>query len=337
MFRKATAGATWALVILMTLIGASVSDAKKHKSKNDKPPAGKAVLWREPADIRQRNLYLGPGGEAMRPDLRHVVLIEEDTSGTSKKYRVRDASGREWIAKLGKEAQSETAATRLLWAAGYYTDVDYFVPSVHIDGLNKTLKNVRFGARPKDEKRIDGWKWKKNPFVDKREFQGLKVMMALLNNWDTKDANNRIVVVQDKNGQSEARYVVHDVGASFGKKMNWFERNLLFKRDRNNPNGYSRARLVNKAKNEQVSLNYWSKNRQSFKNISVEDGRWIGQVLSRLSRQQIEDAFRAANYTPEQVRRLSDAVGERISELNNLRRDTNLARQTRERTVSKVR
>ena len=262
----------------------------------------------------------------MRPDLRSVTLIKEETSGTSKKYRVRDASGREWVAKVGKEAQSETAATRLLWGTGYYTDVDYLVPSVRIEGLNKTLKNVRFGARPKDEKRVDGWKWKTNPFVGKREFQGLKVMMALLNNWDTKDSNNRVVVVQNKDGQNEARYVVHDVGASFGKKMNWLERNLLFKRDRNNPKGYAKAQLVKNADGDLVRLNYWSKNRKTLKNISVEDARWMGQVLSRLSPQQIEDAFRAANYTPEQVRVMSRAVRQRIDELNNLPRGSQLAR-----------
>ena len=329
MFQKKIVGRTWALVILLTLMGGSIGIAKKLKSKKDHAPAGHAVLWRDPTDIRRRNLYLGPGGEAMQPDLRRVTLIKEETSGTSKKYRVRDASGREWVAKLGKEAQSETAATRLLWGSGYYTDVDYLVPSVYIDGLNKTLKNVRFGARPKDEKRIDGWKWKNNPFVGKREFQGLKVMMAVLNNWDTKDLNNKIIVTRNTEGQSEARYVVHDVGASFGKKMNWFERNLLFKRDRNNPNGYSRARLVNNVKNDQVRLNYWSKNSKSFKNISVEAARWIGQVLSRLSPEQIDDAFRAANYSPEQVRRMSAAVRQRIKELNNLPRTPQLAGRTR--------
>ncbi|MCU1266400.1 MAG: hypothetical protein JWM21_2718 [Acidobacteria bacterium] len=327
MFKKKTVTATCTIVVLLTIIGVSFGVARRHKAKHGHP-ARRAVLWSEPNDLRRRNLYLGPGGEAMRPDLRRVTLIkEEPKTGYSRKYRVMDASGREWVAKVGKEAQSETAATRLLWGSGYYTDVDYLVPSVRVEGLNKTLTNVRFGARPKDEKRSDGWKWKTNPFVGKREFQGLKVMMALLNNWDTKDANNRIVVSQNKDGQKEERYVVHDVGASFGKKMNWFERNLLFKRDRNNPKGYAQARLVNDARGDTVRLNYWSKNRKVLKDVRVEDARWMGQVLSRLSPQQIEDAFRAANYSPEQVRQMSRAVRERIKELNNLPRSSQLARQ----------
>jgi hypothetical protein len=152
-------------------------------------------------------------------------------------------------------------------------------------------------------------------------------MMVLLNNWDTKDSNNRILVARNKDGENEARYVVHDVGGSFGKKTNWFERNFLFKRDRNNPSGYAKAHLVKKAKDDRVHFNYWSKNRKSFKDISVEDARWMGRLLARLSPQQIEDAFRAANYTPEQVRLMSGAVRERIRELNNLPRSPQLARR----------
>jgi hypothetical protein len=29
-----------------------------------------------------------------------------------------------WVAKIGKEAQSETVAVRLLWGAGYETEVN---------------------------------------------------------------------------------------------------------------------------------------------------------------------------------------------------------------------
>ncbi len=39
------------------------------KQKIKKPiPKGTPVLWRRPADISSRDLYLGPGGVAMRPE-----------------------------------------------------------------------------------------------------------------------------------------------------------------------------------------------------------------------------------------------------------------------------
>src|SRR5262249_43202781 len=159
------------LIALMLVFGfSSFAVAKKIKSK--KALRGTPIMWREPRDINSRDLYAGPGGSSMRPDLREVTLNRGENNGHSQKYRVCDAPGNVWVIKLGSESQPETAATRLLWAAGYFTDVDYLVPSVYVAGLNKTLNNARFSARPKGEVRLDEpWKWKTNPFVGRREFQ----------------------------------------------------------------------------------------------------------------------------------------------------------------------
>lgn len=327
MFRRIIICAICVLLLLPALIGASVKDAKEHKSKKDKPvPQGRAVLWREPKDIGSRNLYLGPGGETMKPDLRHLTLIEKEKGGYSTKYRVRDASGKEWVAKVGKEAQSETAASHLMWGIGYNADVNYLVPSVRVEGLDKPLQNVRFSARPKDIKRVDGFKWTDNPFVGKREFQGLKVMMALMNNWDIKDSNNKILVVKDKNGKNELQYEVHDLGASFGK-VSHLPRFLQFKPDRNNPKAYAQSHLVDKVKDGDVRLHYSVKKSDLFKHISSDDARWLGGLVSRLSQRQLEDAFRSANYTPDQVRLMTEAVRKRVAELNNLPANPQLAKR----------
>jgi hypothetical protein len=56
-----------------------------------------------------------------------------------------------------------------------------------------------------------------------------------------------------------------------------------------------------------------------MRGIPVSDARWLGEILSRLSDRQIEDAFRAANYTPEVVRLLTSAVRARINELANVK------------------
>jgi hypothetical protein len=52
--------------------------------------------------------------------------------------------------------------------------------------------------------------------------------------------------------------------------------------------------------------------------ITVEQAAWIGGWLSRLSEQQIRDAFRSGNYNPEEVEMLSMGLIERIKELNAL-------------------
>jgi hypothetical protein len=332
MNKRTRIGLIGAAVIFILVVGVSIGFAKKHKSKSKKGnsiPSGSAVLWRDPGNTHRRDLLNGPGGESMRPDLRQVTLIEKEPGGGySTKYRVRDASGNEWVAKVGKEAQSETAASHLLWGVGYFTDTNYLVPSVRVEGLKKPLTNVRFSARPKDIKRVDGFAWKENPFVGKREFQGLKVMMALINNWDIKDSNNKILVAPGQNGQKELQYEVHDLGGSFGK-VSHIPRFLQFKPDRNNPKAYAKSHLVDKVKDDRVDLHFSTKQKSLFKNISVEDARWVGAQVSRLSDQQIEDAFRSANYTPEQVRLMTAAVRRRAAELNALSQNGSLASRSR--------
>jgi hypothetical protein len=290
--------------------------SKAKAKKEQEVPDGTPSLWRRPSDIAARDLYWGPGGKSLQPDLTRVTLIEKEKGGYSTKYRVRDGSGREWIAKVGKEAKGETAASRLMWAVGYHSDINYLVPRVYVEGLNKTLENVRFGLRPKEVKRIDGWQWDHNPFVGSRQFQGLKIMMALLNNWDLKDSNNKIAVARDKkNADKESRYFVADLGGSFGK-VSHLPRFLQFKPDRDNPKAYARSHLVDGVREDgRVDLHYKLKKSHLIKNISVADARWIRGWLSRLNDRQIQDAFRAANYSPVEARMMTQAVRQRINEL----------------------
>ena len=51
------------------------------------------------------------------------------------------------------------------------------------------------------------------------------------------------------------------------------------------------------------------------KQIPRDDARWMGQLLARLSQEQIRDAFRAAGYTPEQTEGFRIVVQRRIAEL----------------------
>lgn len=311
------------------LFGASASAfIATAQDKKKEMPKGTPVLWREPTDIRTRNLLNGPGGEEMKPDLSRITFIKEETGGYSKKYRVKDGRGRVWVAKLGKEAQSETAAVRLVWAAGYVSEINYLVPRVTIEGKG-TFENVRFEARPENVDRFDEWRWDQNPFVGKRELQGLKVLMALMENWDLKDSNNRILVVR-RSGGTELRYIVSDLGTTFGKTGGQkspmaFIRSI--KGSRNEPEDYVSDQFIKAVEGNHVRLDYSGKNGDLMRDITISDARWIGGWLSRLSERQIQDAFRAANYSPEEVRMLSGAVRKRINELVTLQGTTSRMRR----------
>ena len=66
-------------------------------------------------------------------------------------------------------------------------------------------------------------------------------------------------------------------------------------------------------------LHYEGKNAKMLCDVSDEDARWLGGHLSKLSDEQIADAFRAANYTADEVKILTAAVRARIGELVSLK------------------
>jgi hypothetical protein len=314
---------TVATLLIVFLLGFShVAVGVQDKSKNQKAAAdGVPVLWHDPGDVSTRDLFLGPGGEEMKPDLTSVTFIREETDGYSVKYRVRDGAGKTWVAKLGKEAQSETAATRLLWAIGYVTEVNYLAPCVQIKGAPRPRKdvgrcegqgfsNVRFEARPEDTERLDNWSWKQNPFTGTKELQGLIVLMAMLNNWDIKDTNNRVLFVAGSPG--ELRYVISDLGATFGKTGNAITHN------RNEPETFVKTKFIKGVAGGRVEFAYGGKNTGLFKDVTIEQARWLGDLLARLSDEQLGNAFRAANYSAEEIQLLAEAVRARINELVNL-------------------
>jgi hypothetical protein len=291
------------------------------------------TLWRQPSDIKTRNLLYGPGGQAGQPRAP-FTFVEEDRGGSNPKFVVKDARGVLWKVKLGEEAKPETAATRLLWAVGYFSDVTYYLPRLRVARLPKLSRGEKYvspdgtihGARfERSFKKLDDWSWFDNPFVGTREFDGLRVMMALMNKWDLKQQNNAIYSVGDR----ELRYVVSDMGDTFGKTGgDWT-------RSKGNLEDYVESKFIDKVTRTEVDLVLHSRppalyavavpyyvKRVKMEKVSEDiprgHARWIGHWLGQLSNGQIRDAFRAAGYTPGEVDAYSTKVRQRISQLNAL-------------------
>jgi hypothetical protein len=322
MYIKARIYRAFLLLIVLFMV-ASGSYAQKSKSKKTKAkprPTGQSVMW-EKVNVEDRDLFAGPGGEEMRPDLSKIEFIEQEKHGYNKKYRIKDGAGRVWVTKYGREAKPETAAVRLLWALGYKTEINYLVPTITIPGKG-TLHDARLEARPADFKRLDEWKWRDNPFTGTNELQGLKMMMVFFANWDIYDLQNKIVQVSP----DESDYIVSDLGATFGRLgNNNFPIFYRLGRKIGKPGAYLKGKFVKGVKNGQVLLAYKGKNRDLFKGITLEQARWLADLLNRLSDTQIRDAFRAANYSPADIDILTQAVKNRIKELDRAAVETNLA------------
>lgn len=294
-----------------------------------------AVIWRDRGDAARMDLAGGSGGKAREPGT-NFKFIKESQGGSSPKFEVEDEKGARWQVKLGGEAQSETAATRLLWAAGYFVDENYYREQIHVQGLTRLARGQEFvsngdtvtGARL--ERKIDGeesaaWSWYDNVFVGTREFNGLRVMMALLNNWDLKEINNG----SSSPPGGEGQYKITDLGATLGSTGNNFSRSKGITKD------YAETRFIEKVTPTYVDFvmhsrpfflsvvnlpNYLDRTKMEsvVKRIPIDDARWIGNRLGQFSAEQIGDCFRAAGFSAADVEVYTRTVTQRIAELKKL-------------------
>jgi hypothetical protein len=306
------------LFVALFALPAIGQDAPDKNKDQDSAAKGTPIMW-EQVDIAQQDLYNGPAGPLA--DLGEVTFVSDQKGGHSTKYRIKDSVGRIWIAKIGDEAQPETAAVRLLAALGYKTEINYLVPKLTIPGKGD-FTNVRLEARPENVKRLDSWLWHKNPFRGTRELQGLKILMAFLNNWDMKSANNVILQTDD-----QLQYVVSDLGVSFGRTGNnglpvfW-----RVGRSRNVPPEYAESDFVKGLEKGEIKFAFNGKNMGELNDITVADGRWLADLMMQLSDKQIEDAFRAANYSDADIKLLAQSVKRRIRALDLATRGSSIKR-----------
>src|ERR1700693_4547059 len=120
---------TLTLALMLVTLSVSLQAQKKNKDEeNEKAANLPQSIWQDRGDVASLNLLYGAGGGGHAPDGHgKFTFVAEDMEGTSPKFDVEDEQGVRWRVKLGQEPQSETVATRLLWAAGSFVDEDYFL------------------------------------------------------------------------------------------------------------------------------------------------------------------------------------------------------------------
>ncbi len=328
------------LIVGVPLAGGKPKTRKSGDANVESTRNATAVLWREPSDIASRNLFYGPGGQEHQPHST-FTFVKEDLKGTNPKVVVKDEDGVKWTVKLGDEARPETVASRLVWAVGYFANEDYFLQELTVQGMPARVKRGKkwispdgliYDARLKrhlaGEEKIGQWKWRDNPFVDTRELNGLRVMMALINNWDLKDANNEIYKEEDS---PELIYMISDLGASFGSTGHAFPHS----HSKGYLPSYVRSKFIARMTPQYVDFevpsrpsimyagrlrSYLQRRRLSWigKHVPRADAKWMGLILARLSPEQIHDAFRAAGYSQDQIEAFSRVIENRIAELTDL-------------------
>ena len=266
-----------------------------------------AELWQDPGEIAARDLRWGRGGEALHPSPEVEYEFKAiDAVGYSAGYDVVDPQGRKWDVKTGDEGQTEVIASRLLWAIGYHQPIVYFVPDWKLkNGPVPTPLAGRFRLKS-DHDGIGEWSWSDNPFTGTRELNGLIVANLLINNWDLKPSNNKILSVPSPTG-SQRWFVTQDVGASFGK-TGWPVGN------RNRVEDYERQGFIVGVLDGRVQFDYQGRHRELLEDITPADVIWVSQLFARITDKQLADAFLAAAMPAETSERYIRKIKSKIHE-----------------------
>jgi hypothetical protein len=336
--QKALLRSTVAIIATLALTIPSASATQKKKKGSAPIPSNEIVtiVWQDPGAVEKLDFVGGPGGRRMVP-APPFTFLEESTSGTNPKIKVKDAQGTTWHVKWGSEVNAEVFATRLAWAAGYFVDPSYFVARGKIigaQGLKRAKKYVnadgsftdaRFERREDKKAKVyddkKGWMWEQNPLTGTRELNGLKIVMMLTSNWDNKDvrdvsrgSNTAILEIQ-RNNRTERRYMVTDWGGSMGK---W---GGVMSREKWDAKGYEKQTqdFIKGVERGFVEFGYSGQHSGDFKQgIRVSDVKWLNGYIGRITDQQLRDGLRASGATPEEVEILTRSIRIRINQLGRL-------------------
>ena len=301
-------------LLLLAIAGLSSLPAVPHAAQSNSASAKQegphaSVLWHAPVDVSDQNLFYGPGGQDHQPHGALTLFVEEDLGGSTPKFVVRD----EDHVDVDREAwRAGPAGGRrdapFVSAVGYSTDEDYYLAAAQIQGLpahvhrgqrligaNGMVHNIRLERKLEDRKTVGTWQWRDSPFTGTRELNGLRVLMAVIDNWDLKDSNNKIYEHRGKAADDEHVYEISDLGASFGAaRLEATEHSI------GNLQDYRRARFITKMTCHGCKLRHSrtaGPHRLIFnapeyfrrlkllwigQHIPRADAKWMGQMLGRL-------------------------------------------------------
>jgi hypothetical protein len=291
-------------------------------------------LWRDPGQAADIDFAAGPGGPESTP-VPPFRFVEEHGTGSQPCVSVTDARGHRWRVKWGDEVRSETFAVRLAWACGYFAEVTHFVPAGRIEGVtglgradhhieaDGSFVNARFEADEPHVKKMfeeHSWAWDDNPFVGTPELNGLKIVVMLLSNWDTKDrrdvargSNTAIFEYRRSRWRREAHYLITDWGGAMGR---WGS--TIVTRGRWDADGFEAQtpRFVTGVQDGLVRFGYAGQRTADVaEGIRVSDVAWICRYLGALTDAHVATALHASGASDDEAVRFTRALRQRIDQL----------------------
>jgi len=161
--------------------------------------------------------------------------------------------------------------------------------------------------------------------VETRPFKGLVVANLILNNWDWKTSNNKVYDAPGAPGAPGSPggggrlYVVRDLGASLGQTsfpalLNVKPLSNLPQGSRNDVEDFEKQGFIKGVEGQRVKFDYNGIHGGLVDHVTVADVVWACRLMSRISDQQWNEAFRAAGYDASSQQRYVAKLKAKINE-----------------------
>jgi hypothetical protein len=277
----------------------------------------------------------GPGGGDYIP-VAPFSFLEEHRAGSQPCVSVHDARGRRWRVKWGHEVHAETFAVRIAWACGYYGEVTHYIARGTIAGCangmgrgciaeDGSFSEARFELDdPATAKFFEehSWAWNDNPFVGTEQLHGLKILVMLLSNWDTKDRRDvalgsNTAIFEHPAGRSRSRREAHYLISDWGGSMGSWGSNIVT-RGRWNADDFAAQTpsFVTGVNGGFVNFGYTGQRTADVaQGIRIRDVQWLYRYLGRITDAQLRDALVASGATGDEAARFAESLRARIDQL----------------------
>jgi hypothetical protein len=226
---------------------------------------------------------------------------------------VRDPGGRVWKVKQpaldGRLAEGpiEVVLSRVLSAVGYHQPPVYFLRTFTVTDSNGTRRTLggRFRLNDPSLKDVGDWSWQQNPFVGTRPYQGLLVILLMLNSSDLKNSNNTLYESR-RDGGIDRWYVVRDLGTALGGTGRVTP-------PRGDIERFERDGFIEGVENGFVKFEYHGWHQELIRErITPADVDWACNLLADLTDSQWREAFLAGGYEPALAERFIRRVQAKI-------------------------
>ena len=311
-----------------TAVQAQKKDPYKNVDNDVRLDALKhSQVWM-PGDVSARNIRVGPqDGNGFQPEaVVNCEYVEEKQTGTPKfdcaispddKIRVKygEANG---------EIYSEVASSRLLWALGFGGDRVYPVkvvckgcPADPMKTPKKAEGSREFSAAVVERKlagdpielsKDSGWAWVELNFVDQTSGgaplahrDALKLLAAMIQHTDNKPQQQRLVCLDKVHGLAAEEdgtckqpfMLINDLGKTFGQAT----LTNTDKKSAVNFESWSGTPMWKDAKGCVAQLSKSFSGSLEHPKISEAGRKFLADLLSQLSDQQLRDLFEVARFT----------------------------------------